>query len=113
MHVLIETGMRDRLCMIVKRHAKANNPQLGYLDPEQPLSYIAELEPNNPLLVGNVRIPTNGRRILGLKVGIGDFNWQQMVDEAHIGYITLCELVYPLEFNDAHNDYPLGPDIQV
>ena len=35
MYRMIESGMRGEVCMISKRHAKANNPALGPLyDPE-------------------------------------------------------------------------------
>ena len=48
MYRMIESGMRSGVCMISKRHAKANNTALGRLyDPEQPMSYIIYLDANN------------------------------------------------------------------
>ena len=43
-------------------------------------------------------------------------NWQRVGDESNEGYIIECDLEYPPELHDSHNDYPLAPerlDIQV
>ena len=48
MYLMIESGMRGGVCMISKRHAKANNPAMGALfNPELPTSYIMYLDANN------------------------------------------------------------------
>ena len=47
MYLMIESGMRDGVCMISKRDARTNNRMVYNFDPEQPLSYIVDWVPNN------------------------------------------------------------------
>ena len=47
MYLMIESGKRDGVFMIRKRHARANNSPLRKFNPEQPISYIVDWEANN------------------------------------------------------------------
>jgi len=45
---------------------------------------------------------------------IDSINWQAQTEDQPIGYTVECDLDYPPELHDAHNDYPLAPEkIQV
>ena len=46
-HLFIEKGMRGSISMVLKRHAKANNPLVDGYDLEKPSSHILYLDANN------------------------------------------------------------------
>ena len=50
MYQMIGSGMRGGVCMINKRNAMANKPQVGKFDHEQPLRYLGDCDAKN--LVG-------------------------------------------------------------
>ena len=106
MYLMIEGGMRGGVCMISRRYAKANNPGLGPLyDPNLPTSYIAYLDANN--LYGWA---------MSQFLPMGDFkwvdaatfhlNWRYLNGDSPIGYFVECDLEYPPELHELHNDYP-------
>ena len=47
MYLMIERGMPGGVCMISKRRSKADNTQVGNIDPKQPLSNIVDWDANN------------------------------------------------------------------
>jgi hypothetical protein len=109
--VFIENGMRGGISVISNRYARANNP---YLKPEdydctQPHSYICYLDANNlygwamsqPLPIGGFRFLTRDE--------IDDIDFTTIPDDAPVGYIVECDLEYPPELHELHNDYPLAP----
>ena len=53
---------------------------------------------------------------MGVPGGVGAIDWQHLGDESNLVYIVECDLEYPPDLHDAHNDYPLAAerlDIQV
>src|SRR3990167_10520403 len=40
---------------------------------------------------------------------IARIDWTTLPDEIATGYIVECDLDYPVELHDSHNDYPLAP----
>ena len=104
------TGVRGGIAQITTRYAKANNPEMGGLwVPEDPISYIVYLDANN--LYGwalSQRVPSGVAEWVD-RVNYEQINWQTIDEEAEFGYILDCDLEYPVELHDAHNDYPLAP----
>ena len=112
MYKMLEKGMRGGVCMISKRKATANNKYLGelYYDPQKKSIYIVDYDKNN--LYGYA---------MSLPMPSGEFKWipveesnkikwtDQLVDQ-DIGYFIECDLDYPEELHELHNDYPLAPE---
>ena len=98
--------------MISHRHAEANNPYMGesYTEDKEH-SYISYLDANN--LYGWA---------MSQPLPCGDFKWSeerdvskliaQYADNESAGCIVKCDLKYPAELHDLHNDYPLAPGLQ-
>ena len=109
-HLFIEPGMRGGISMIVRQHAKANNPLMADYNPAELNSYILYLDANNlygwamsqPLPVGEFKWMTEEQ--------LNQFDITQVLDDALVGYILEVDLEYPSSLHDLHNDYPLGPE---
>jgi hypothetical protein len=112
MFVFVESGMRGGISVISNRYARANNP---YLKPEdydssKPHSYIIYLDANNlygwamsqPLPVGGFRFLTDEE--------ISQLDFTQIPDDSETGYFVECDLEYPAELHEIHNDFPLAPE---
>jgi len=110
--LFFESGMRGGISVISNRYARANNP---YLKPEdydstQPHSYITYLDANN--LYGwamSQHLPVGGFRFL-TDDEIAQIDFTAVPDDSDIGYAVECDLEYPSELHDNHNDYPLAPE---
>ena len=110
MYLMFEQGLRGGIAMISHRHAMANNPYLdkGY-DPSKEHSYIYYGDANN--LYGHS---------MSQALPIGNFKWSKERDINKLirayatsesqGCIVKCDLHYPHELHDEHNDYPLAPE---
>ena len=94
--------------MIAHRYAKANNKYMKDYDKTQESSYIMYLDANN--LYGGAVVE---------KLPTGGFKWvpsyrmterfiMEYDDESDTGHIIKCDLDYPKELHDAHNNYPLA-----
>ena len=109
-HLFVEKGVRGGVCMVSKRFAQANNPQVEGYDPTKANSYILYLDANN--LYGwamSQPLPT------------GSFEWvedceklaeniaEHPVDSAE-GYILEVDLEYCQELQRQQNAYPLAPE---
>ncbi|KAF0093416.1 MAG: hypothetical protein FD144_5964, partial [Rhodospirillaceae bacterium] len=109
-HRRVRTGMRGGIAQITTRYARANNPEMGAAwAPEEPTSYIVYLDANN--LYGwalSQRLPYGVAEWVD-RADYEQIDWLTLDDEADIGYIVECDLEYPAELHDAHNDYPLAP----
>ena len=110
MHLMIEQGLRGGIAMITHRHAEANNPYMkeAYDDAKEH-SYISYLDANN--LYGQAMVQP---------LPISNFEWSEerdvntlietFADNETNGCIVKCDLEYPAELHDSHNDYPLAPE---
>jgi hypothetical protein len=110
--LFFESAMRGGISAISNRYARANNP---YLQPEdydssQPHSYIYYLDANN--LYGwamSQYLPVGGFRFLS-EEEISQIDFANVPDDSDIGYAVECDLEYPGELHESHNDYPLAPE---
>ena len=109
---MLEKGMRGGVCMTSRRFAQANNKYLGelYYDPEKAKLYIIYFDKNN--LYGyamSLPMPSGGFKWLN-EEDIKNITWTDQTVDQSVGYIIECDLDYPEELHDLHNDYPLAPE---
>jgi hypothetical protein len=111
MYLMCEQGIRGGISMISHRYAKANNKYLADYDDKLPNSYIIYLDANN--LYGYAMIR---------KLPYGGFEWVNNVDVNYVknfdsngedGIFVKCDIEYPEELHDLHNEYPLAPESRV
>ena len=111
MFQMIDNGLRGGVSMISQRYSKANNKYMGArYDPKKPSVYDIYWDANN--LYGWA---------MSQPMPCGDFNWMeeaefnsldwihQKVDQ-EFGFIVECDMDYPNELHEDHNDYPLAPE---
>ena len=111
MFSLLNQGLRGGVSMISKRHAKANNKYMGALyDASQSSSYIIYLDANN--LYGwamSEPLPTGEFKWIA-EEEFTTIDWLTQRDDQEFGYFVECDLSYPKELHDLHNDYPLAAE---
>ena len=105
---MVETSLRGGVSYIANRYSKPNNKYLSDYDKNKNKnsSYLMYLDANNPYGWAMTQpIPTAG------------FEWLKEDKLDHIfknkkgiGYFIECDLEYPKELHDLHNDYPLAPE---
>ena len=109
-YLMIENSMRGGVATISRRYASANNPLVEGFDDSEPNRYITYLDANSlyataqsqPLPVGNFRFLDADE--------IRNFDLDNIAKDADIGYIVECDLEYPTDLHDLHNDYPMAPE---
>ena len=110
-HLFIESSIRGGISTVTHRHARANNPYIGPdYDPSKPHSYLMYLDANNlygwamsqPLPIRNFQFLTEDE--------MAQIDFSTVPDDSNIGYIVECDLEYPSELHDSHNDYPLAAE---
>ena len=107
---MLDCGIRGGICMISKRHALANNNRVPGFDPTKPTSHIVYYDANNlygwamaqPIADYNIRW-------IGEEV-YSKIDWQTQTETQETGYFVECDLDYPQELHNAHNEYPLAPE---
>ena len=113
MYTFLERSIRGGICMITKRHAKANNPYCNDFDPKKMTNWLIYLDANN--LYGwamSQSLPTHGFEWMKedeIKECFGSFqDILNLPDDADDGYIFEVDLKYSKELHEAHNDYPMA-----
>ena len=107
MYQFCEQGIRGGTSLISHRYAKANNKYMKDYNENDISSYIMYLDANN--LYGEAMIQ---------KLPHSGFKWANNINEefirnydneaSDIGYFVKCDLEYPKELHDLHNNYPLA-----
>jgi hypothetical protein len=109
--LFIENSMRGGISTITHRYAKANNEfHPDDFDSQSDKSYLMYLDCNN--LYGTALadyLPTGGFRFL-FDWELDIFDVKQIPDDFTKGYFIECDLEYPDELHDSHNDYPLAAE---
>ena len=108
---MFELGMRGGISStLTTRYAKANNKYLKDFDNSKVCSFIQYMDANN--LYG---------KAMSQKLPVSDFKFirDEFLTEEHImkytadgdlGAIVECDLEYPKELHDKHNNYPMAPE---
>ena len=108
MYTFIEQNLRGGVTTINHRHFKANNKYLEDFNPDAPSSYIHYVDANN--LYGasmSSKLPTGNFRWLK-EEEIAELDVLKVDPEGDTCYIVECDLNYPTDIHDLHNDYPLA-----
>ena len=112
MLLMVEEGIRDGMCQVVYRYAKANNKYMKNYNKNTESSYLEYLDPNN--LYGWV---------MSQKLPVSGFNWVEENDlstfnESFIkrydensdkGYILEVDVEYPKKLFNLHKDLRFLP----
>ena len=111
MYQFMETGIRGGISMITHRYAEANNRYTPNFDSSKPSTFILSLDANNLYGYSMVQqMPTSSFKWLTGDELIG-LNVMSLSKDSDVGYIFEVDLNYPMRLHDAHNDYPLAPEI--
>lgn len=94
--------------MAAQRYAKANNPYLKDFNEEMEKSYIMYLDCNN--LYGAAMSVSLPYKNIRWSNDITIDNVMNINPDGNKGYIIECDLEYPEELHDLHNNYPLAPE---
>ena len=104
-------GIRGGLSVISKRYAKANNKYLENYDSNEKSTYLAYVDATN--LYGNAMssyVPYNEMKWCDQsKLDYLMENIMDIPDDNDVGYTIKCDIEYPQELHDFHNDYPFFP----
>jgi len=107
---MIDKSIRGGVASVMQRHSSANNKYMGKFNPDHPSKYIFYTDCNN--LYGWA---------MSQYLPIGDFKWltpeeaaeiiwTEQKEEQSTGYFVECDLEYPAELHQTHNDFPLAPE---
>ena len=110
MYRTIDPGIRGGVSMITHRFAQANNPYMSGYDRSKPTSYIIYLDANNLYGWAMSQPMPSGDFVWMMEEDYVDLDWQQQTEDQDTGYFVECDLDYPEEVHDEHNDYPLAPE---
>ena len=115
MFKMLDNGIRGGICVIVKRLSRANNPLLPpeFYDPTQLSRFLLYLDANNLYGWAMSQIMPHGNFKWMSEDEFKNIDWLHQTDEQTTGYFVECDLVYPPEIHDEHNDYPMAPERMV
>jgi hypothetical protein len=109
-YMFCEQGIRGGISMIYNRYSRANNQYMKDYDTEKPSKYIAMWDANNLYDKAiSENLPTGNYKWLTVDQ-INAFDVATISNDSETGYIVECDLEYPIELHDTHNDYPLAPE---
>jgi hypothetical protein len=107
MYMMIENAIRGGNSMIVTRFAEANNKYMSNYNKSKPSSFIRYLDMNN--LYGGAmceRLPLNDFR-WGTPEECDSFDVMSIPEDGDLGCFVECDIKYPNELHDLHNDLPV------
>ena len=109
MLLMVEEGIRGRICHSIHRHAKANNKYMENYDKNEESSYIQYLDANN--LYGwamSQKLPVNGFKWVDNNE-INEEFIKNYNENNNKGYILEVDVKYPKKLHDLHSDLPFLP----
>ena len=110
MLLMVEEGIRGRICHSIQRYAKANNKYMKKYNKNEKSSYIQYLDGNN--LYGwamSQKLPVNGFKWLGDTSEINEEFMKNYDENNDKGYILEVDVKYSRKLHDIHSDLPFLP----
>ena len=111
MLLIIEKGIRGRICQATYRYAKANNKYMKNYDKNNESSYIEYLDANN--LYGwamSQKLPVNGFKWENDLSRFNERFIKNYNENSDIGYFLEVDIDYPKELFNLHKDLPFLPE---
>ncbi|XP_050439984.1 uncharacterized protein LOC126845367 [Adelges cooleyi] len=109
MHLMLEAGIRGGICNSVKRHVKANIPNVEGINynPDKPTSWLTYFDCVN----------LYGKAMLSV-LPFRNFEWLEdlsldittIPNNSKYGYILEVDVDYPEHLHNDHNDFPFLPE---
>ena len=110
MLLMVEEGIRGRICHSIHRYAKANNKYTKNYNKNEESSYIQYLDANN--LYGwaiSQKLPVNGFKWIEDTSKISEEFIKNYDENNDKGYILEVDVKYPKKLHDLHSDLPFLP----
>ena len=110
MFLMLEEGIRGRICHSVFRHAKANNKYMKGYDEKKESSFLIYADYNN--LYG---------KAMSEKLPVDGFEWVEDLskidkdfikyydEDSNVGYFIKADIEHPKELYNQHSDLPFLP----
>ena len=111
MLLMVEKGIRGRICQAVHRYAKANNKYMNNYDKSIESSYLMYLDANN--LYGwamSKKLPVNGFKWENDLSRFNERFIKNYNENSDIGYFLEVDIDYPKELFNLHKDLPFLPE---
>ncbi len=112
---MILEGIRGGLSRIMTRYVEANNKYMINYDPKKESSHLVPVDANN-LYGGAMSFPLPYNKHKWCNKEELDYlskNLLETPDDNSIGYYIRCDIVYPKELYNSHNDYSFFPEHKV
>ena len=110
--LMIEAGIRGRMCQSIHRYAKTNNKYMKNYDKNIESSYLMYLDANN--LYGwamSQKLPVNGFKWVNYDLSRFNEDFIKNYSEnSDIGYFLEVDLEYPKKLFSSHKDLPFLPE---
>ena len=110
MLLMVEEGIRGKICHLIHRYAKANNKYMKNYDKNKESSYIQYLDANN--LYGwamSQKLPINGFKWVKNTSKTDQKLIKNYDGDSDKGYIFEVDIKYPRRLHDLHSDLPFLP----
>ena len=110
MLLMVEEGIRGRICHVIHRYAKTNNKYMKDYDENKASSYIQYLGANN--LYGwamSQKLPVNGFKWIEDTSEINEEFVKNYDENNNKGYTLEVDVKYPKKLHDLHSDLPFLP----
>ena len=111
MLLMIEEGIRGRICHAIHRHAKANNKYMENYDKNKESLYIQYLDTNKlygwPMCQ---KLHVNGFKWVEDVSKIDEECIKNYDEDSDKGYILKVDVKYPKKLHDLHSDLPFVPE---
>ena len=108
MLLMVEEGIRGKICHSIHRYAKANNKHMNNYDEES--SYIQYLDANN--LYGwamSQKLPVNNFKRIEDTSKINEYFIKNYYGNSKKGYILEVDVKYPKKLHNLHSNLPFLP----
>ena len=110
MLLMVEEGIRGRICHSIHRYAKANNKYMKNYNNNEDSSYIQYLDANNLYdWAMSKKSPVNGLKSTDNNI-INEEFIKNYNENNKKGYILEVDIKYPKKLHDLHSDLPFLPE---